>query len=112
VSWAVPTSDGAVRFEHDYPDALCHHYTPTGMNEDVPLYEGEFHRGDRTFDGDVRYRWYPRPRTEVRGSRETSTEDLKAFLSTTRVPQFAGTRGRVEWRLRWSCVTNVEGVSM
>jgi hypothetical protein len=82
VSWEMPASDGTVVIQHHFPDALRHHYTPTALNQDVPLYAGPFRLdGDRDFYGDVRYRWYPRPGIEVRGSRETMTTDVLSFFS-------------------------------
>jgi hypothetical protein len=87
VSRTFTGSDGSVTvIRHDYPDAMRHHYTPAGADEDMLLYRGEFARpGDpRVFDGDVRYRWRPTPHVEARGERATAPADLEvlaAFLS-------------------------------
>lgn len=75
-----------VMVEHDFPDAVRHHYSPAGADEDVPLYQGEFSLPDdgRVFKGDIRFRWRPSPRVEARGERATSPADLAAlsdFLS-------------------------------
>lgn len=77
-------SDGVTRtFEHDHPDALRHHYAPLGIDEDVPLCRGTFclDDDDRSFEGDVRFRWLPTPHVEARGSRERTSEDLHPFLA-------------------------------
>jgi len=91
---SVTGGDGTVVVvEHDFPDAVRHHYSPAGTDEDVLLYRGQFALpGDgRMFDGDIRYRWRPSPHVEVRGERATSPADLdalSAFLSG------AGQKGR------------------
>ena len=79
---SVTRGDGtALVVEHDFPDAVRHHYSPAGTDEDVLLYQGEFALpGDgRVFDGDIRYRWYPSPHVEVRGERATTPADLDAL---------------------------------
>ncbi len=83
VSWPISTTaEKMVNFQHDFPDAVQHHYLPLGMNEEVPLYKGTFHLGDnRPFDGDVRFRWHPTPRVEAKGTRPSTTGDLLALLS-------------------------------
>lgn len=88
VSWSAVGADGITYvFEHDHPDALRHYYAPAGVNEDVPLYRGSFLFGDdeRSFSGEVRFRWLPSPHVEARGSRETTPVDLQRFLE--REPQ-------------------------
>lgn len=83
VSWPIRnTAEKTAIFEHDFPDAVQHHYLPRGMNEEVPLYKGRFYSGDdRPFDGDVRFRWYPTPRVEARGTRPSTTDDVLGFFS-------------------------------
>jgi hypothetical protein len=82
VSWTLGSSEGVTyTFEHDYPDALQHHYAPLDIDEDVPLYRGTFFLDDdRPFEGDVYFSWLPTPRVLAHGSRETTTEDLRRFL--------------------------------
>lgn len=77
VSWSWRTPEGTNVFEHDLPDALEHHYAPAAANEEVALYRGTFWLGDgRAFDGEVRYRWFPTPGVNARGSSETTTADV------------------------------------
>jgi hypothetical protein len=79
---SVTGGDGAVFVvEHDFPDAVRHHYRPAGADEDVLLYRGEFAlpADGRIFDGDVRYRWRPVPHVEVRGERATTQADWDAL---------------------------------
>lgn len=83
VRWKVDqTSTGPQFLEHACPDALAHYYVPRGIGEDLPLYQGAFClNGDaRPFEGDVRFRWLPRPHIEARGSRATSDEDIQRML--------------------------------
>lgn len=82
VSWPVVLTDGEITFQHDFPDALTHHYTPGGVNEDVLLYEGSFRLpGDpRPYEGDVRWRWNAVPRIEARGWRPSHVSDLERFF--------------------------------
>jgi hypothetical protein len=85
VAWTTGELDGStVTIEHDFPDALSHHYMPRGINENVPLYEGAFTLdGDRDpFEGDVTWRWYPSPRIQARGTRATSSADLRNLFDT------------------------------
>lgn len=80
----ITGSDGTTAVvEHDFPDAVRHHYSPAGTDEELPLYRGEFAlSGDgRVFDGDVRYRWRPSPHVEVRGERATGPADLDALAA-------------------------------
>ncbi len=83
VSWPISnTAEKTVNFQHDFPDAVQHHYLPLGMNEEVPLYKGTFYLGDdRPFDGDVRFRWHPTPRVVARGTRPSTTGDLLGLFS-------------------------------
>src|ERR1035441_3328846 len=57
VERSITGADGTVMvFKHDFPDAVQHHYSPAGTNQDVLLYRGECALpGDgRVFDGDIR----------------------------------------------------------
>jgi hypothetical protein len=80
--WAGELEGKPLMVEHDFPDAVEHHYRPRGLNEDVPLYRGSFYCGDdRPFEGDVRLRWFPSPRIEARGSRPTTSQDFLGLFS-------------------------------
>src|SRR6185437_16438964 len=75
-------TDGKVLvIEHSFPDALRHHYSPAGADEDVLLYQGEFSlpNDGRVLKGDIRFRWHPSPHVEARGERATSAADLAAL---------------------------------
>jgi len=74
VTWSVAPGK---EIRHRFPDAVKHHYRPGGVDEDVPLYRGQFKysEDDRSYDGDVRFRWRPSPRIEIRGERSTSLAD-------------------------------------
>ncbi|MGW3996029.1 hypothetical protein ACWEF6_21275 [Amycolatopsis sp. NPDC004772] len=65
--------------EHDFPDAVKPFYRPSGVNEDVLLFAGDFRFAaeEVPFSGDIRWRWGPTPRLEFRGSRPTQEEDLE-----------------------------------
>lgn len=86
---SLAVTDGKVLVtEHSFPDAVRHHYSPAGADEDVLLCKGEFSLLDdgRAVKGDIRFRWRPSPHVEVRGERPTSPVDLaalSAFLSGT-----------------------------
>ncbi len=49
----------------------------------MPLCRGTFclDDDDRSFEGDVRFRWLPTPHVEARGSPERTSEDLHPFLA-------------------------------
>lgn len=84
VTVTYESSDGSVvRVEHDYPDAIRHHYQPTGMDEDVLLYAGAFSStdGSRTYQGDVCFRWRPTPRVESTGECPTDANDLAGLFN-------------------------------
>lgn len=70
-------------FQHDFPDAVRHHYRSAGVDEDVLLYRGEFsYPGDeRSFAGDVRFSWRPSPSIKVRGERPASPAAMHGLLS-------------------------------
>jgi len=79
---SITGADGRVFVvEHDFPDAVRHHYSPAGTDEDVLLYQGEFSlpNDGRIFDGDIRFRWHPSPHVEAKGERATSPTDLAAL---------------------------------
>jgi hypothetical protein len=91
---SITGGDGTIAVvEHDFPDAVRHHYSPAGTDEDVLLYRGQFALpGDgRIFDGDMRYRWRPSPHVEVRGERATTPADLDALAALL---SGAGQQGR------------------
>ena len=83
VRWPVHFSDGDVIVDHDFPDALSHHYPPGELNAAVPLYSGTFLRPEDQvpFQGDVRWRWGAIPRIEARGQRASRVEDLKSMFA-------------------------------
>src|ERR1039457_687067 len=79
---SLPTAGRPVVIvEHDFPDAVRHHYSPAGIDEDVLLYQGEFSLPDdgRVFKGDIRFRWRPSAHVKARGERMTSPADLAAL---------------------------------
>ncbi len=94
VKRSITAADGTVLvIKHDFPDAVQHHYSPAGADQDVLLYRGEFALpGDgRVFNGDVRYSWRPSPHVEVRGERATTPADLDALSALL---SGAGQQGR------------------
>lgn len=84
VSIRRAAADGTVLvLQHDFPDAVRHHYRPAGIDEDVLLYRGQFfYPGDqRSCEGDVRFSWRPSPSIKVRGERPASLAALHGLLS-------------------------------
>jgi hypothetical protein len=84
VSIQRAAADGTVLvLQHDFPDAVRHHYRPAGIDEDVLLYRGQFsYPGDqRSCEGDVRFSWRPSPSIKVRGERPASLAALHGLLS-------------------------------
>ncbi|MCA0146664.1 hypothetical protein [Blastococcus sp. LR1] len=59
--------------EHDYPDALTHHYKPTASGQAIPLYVGGLRFSDdeegHDWHGRAEMAWYPSPRVMVEASR-------------------------------------------
>ena len=83
VRQSIVGSDGLpFVFQHDYPNALEHHYRPSGVGEDVLLYDGPFQRANDAdpFNGSVRWRWSDRPRIEATGTRSTTPTALQQFF--------------------------------
>ena len=104
---SVTGGDGQVLVvEHDFPDAVRHHYSPPGTDEDVLLYRGQFAlpSDGRVFDGDVRYRWRPSPHVEVRGERATTPADLDALSALL---SGAGQEGR--WVMPQTVLVSLPG---
>lgn len=77
VSYEVESEEGPVVLRHSLPDALSHHYLPSGMNEDVPLFEGSFKLGgdSDSYEGDIRWRWGGDPENRV--SRHTADQNRR-----------------------------------
>ncbi|MCW2900383.1 MAG: hypothetical protein JWO67_2648 [Streptosporangiaceae bacterium] len=72
------TSDGEYVVKHAFPSAISHHYQPTGIGEDIPLYSGTFQLAAQlptVFVGDVRFTWNPTPRVTARGGANQSIFD-------------------------------------
>lgn len=79
-------NDGeSVVFQHDFPDAIQHHYRPGGIDEPILLYKGPFsfaevEPAEPAFIGDIGFQWKPTPRIHARGGRQLDTSSLfKAF---------------------------------
>jgi hypothetical protein len=107
VKRSITGGDGTVVvIEHDFPDAVQHHYSPAGTNQDVLLYRGEFALpGDgRVFEGDIRYRWDPSPHVEVRGERTTTPADLDALAAL-----LSGTGQPGRWVMPGTVAVNLPG---
>lgn len=107
VKRSITAADGTVLvIKHDFPDAVQHHYSPAGADQDVPLYRGEFALpGDgRVFNGDIRYSWRPSPHVEVRGERATTPADLDALSALL---SGAGQQGR--WVMPGTVAVNLPG---
>jgi hypothetical protein len=107
VKRSITAADGTVLvIKHDFPDAVQHHYSPAGTNQDVLLYRGEFALpGDgRVFNGDIQYRWHPSPHVEVRGERATTPADLDALSALL---SGAGQQGR--WVMPGTVAVNMPG---
>jgi hypothetical protein len=60
-----------VVIEQRFPDALSHLYHARGVNEEIPLYAGDFRLNDGSasgdFTGEVYFSWLPTPRTVFEG---------------------------------------------
>jgi hypothetical protein len=82
VRWNVGSPERPEYVQHNFPDAVTHHYSPSELNEDVLLYCGEFNYPNDSwpFYGDVRFRWSPSPHVRVHGKRWSLVSDLPQFL--------------------------------
>ncbi|MFK4152900.1 hypothetical protein ACI2LV_13080 [Streptomyces fungicidicus] len=84
VSRMLPPNEEGQRLElvHRFPDAIEHLYPPRPMNEDVPLFAGKLgftNEPNQIYDAKVMYRWAPRPRIDVHGTRPAASTDLSRF---------------------------------
>jgi hypothetical protein len=97
VSYELELEDGTVVLQHSFPDALSHHYSPAGMNEDVPLFKGDFtvNEDPELYNGDIRWRWGATPRIEYRGTRSTRHADIVKLLKADKPGDLWVSRPRI-----------------
>ncbi|MER7568267.1 hypothetical protein ABTZ93_35710 [Streptomyces sp. NPDC097941] len=89
VSRLLPANEQGERrkWVHRFPDAIGHYYSPRSMNEDLPLFAGELEFTDEenaVYDARVTYRWAPRPRITVHGTRPAASDDVAWFEAASR----------------------------
>ncbi|MGW1543240.1 hypothetical protein ACWCPM_23885 [Streptomyces sp. NPDC002309] len=88
VSRLLPTNEEGQRLElvHRIPDAIEHLYPPRPI-EDGPLFAGKIgftKEPNQIYDAQVVYRWAPRPRIDVHGTRPAASSDLSWFEAASR----------------------------